>query len=205
MLLNGSFGKVNEEQKNIIQKIYQRNKYLISLINDLLDNAKLEETAYACHLAPVDLEDIIESAIKFHEEEVKMKSIILAFEKPAVKLPKIMLDKGRMYLAILNIIDNAIKYTHKGGTITISLRKNKESAEFKIQDSGIGIPENQKKHLFDKFFRANNAIKVEIVGSGLGLFIAKSIIESHHGKIWFDSKENQGSIFFFSLPIKPLS
>lgn len=202
MLLDGSFGKINKEQKDIIEKTYQRNKTLIYLVNDLLDIAKIEEKEYCYDLEPIDVEDLIKFVISSNQEEIERKKIELKFETPKIKFPKIILDKEKMLSAIKNIFDNAVKYTPAGGRITIFFKVSEKELEFKIEDSGIGIPEYQKKKLFAKFFRASNAIKMEPMGSGLGLFIAKNIIEKHHGKIWFESKENEGSSFFFSIPIK---
>ena len=99
-------------------------------------------------------------------------------------------------------MENAIKYTPEGGKIEISIARDEKEIKFQIKDSGIGIPENQKDKVFGKFFRAQNAIEKEATSSGFGLFISKKIIEAHKGRIWFDSKENKGSVFCFTLPIK---
>ena len=101
-------------------------------------------------------------------------------------------------MVIQNLFDNAVKYTPPKGKIEVGIISKKEEIEFKIKDSGIGIPDSQKEKIFTRFSRAGNATKA--AGSGLGLAIAKDIIEKHHGKIWFQSKENEGSTFFFSLP-----
>lgn len=202
MLLNGDFGALNQEQKDIIEKLHQRNNMLIHSVNDLLNMIRIEDKGYFYHFDRVDIEDLINSIIIFSQEELKRKKIIFQFEKPIVKLPKIMLDKEKICLAIQNIFDNSIKYTPLGGQITISLKNDNKNLEIKIQDSGIGIPDSQKKNIFEKFFRGSNAVKAQTIGSGLGLFITKEIIESHQGKIWFESKENKGSTFFITIPIK---
>lgn len=202
MLLAGDFGKITKQQRNIIEKMYQRDKMMVSLVSGLLHVAKIEEEGYAYHQTQVDFEELVKSVINFNEEEIKIKKIAFTFNKPASKLPEMLLDKEKMFLAIQNIVDNAVKYTPIKGKISLSLSVHGDDVECKVQDSGIGIPESQRDKLFSKFFRAANATKMEVGGSGLGLFITKNIIEAHGGKIWFTSKENQGSTFTIILPVK---
>jgi two-component system sensor histidine kinase VicK len=113
-----------------------------------------------------------------------------------------MLDQEKMKLAVQNLIDNAIKYSADNSKIDITLTSDNENIEFKIQDQGIGIPEAQQQKIFTKFFRGDNAEKVNTIGSGLGLFLAQNIIEAHSGKIWFESGAGSGTTFYFSLPIR---
>jgi len=100
-----------------------------------------------------------------------------------------------------NLIDNAIKYTKKEGLVKIRLTKKRKSIRCEIEDNGVGIPEIDKKNIFEKFFRSQNIMKYQTIGSGLGLFIAKSVIEISNGKIGFWSRENKGTTFWFELPI----
>ncbi len=202
MLLEGDFGQISKEQKDIIEKILQRDEALICLVDDLLHMAQNQKNQKDINLTLVDVEGLIESIINFEKGDIINKKIQIDFVKSNQEIPKVMLDKEKIYLAIQNIIDNAIKYTPDGGRVNVSLRVDKKNLEVKVEDSGIGIPENQKKNLFSQFFRGDNAVKTQTVGSGLGLFIAKSIVEDHKGKIWFESKENQGSKFFIKIPIR---
>jgi signal transduction histidine kinase len=98
-------------------------------------------------------------------------------------------------------LENAVKYTPKGGKIQVTANPDQGSIKIAVKDSGIGIPEEQQKNIFSRFFRAANAVKVETDGSGLGLFIAKSIVEKHGGKIWFESAQGNGTAFYFTLPM----
>ncbi len=107
-----------------------------------------------------------------------------------------------MRIVIQNFLDNAIRYSPEGGKISISLNSDGKNIQFKMQDFGMGIPKNQQDKIFTKFFRGDNAVRVNTVGSGLGLFLAENIIEAHSGKIWFESEENKGTSFYFTLPIK---
>ena len=201
MLLSGDFGTISEEQKEIIEKILQRNKILISLVKDFLDVVKFGEKESSDNLSPFDIENVIESVVSMEEEIIQKKKIIFKLEKPKIKLPKIVSDEKKIYLAVQNIINNAIKYTPVGGEVKVSFEVDKNNLLIKIQDFGIGIPEDQKKDLFTKFFRGTNAKEIENSGSGLGLFISKNIIESNKGKISFVSDENKGTTFTVTLPI----
>ena len=116
-------------------------------------------------------------------------------------MPKIKIDKEKIQVVVQNLIDNGIRYNKIGGNVTISLKHDKLFIYVTIEDTGIGISDLQHNRIFDKFFRADNAVKADAEGTGLGLFISKNIIEAHEGKISFKSKKNKGTIFTFSLPI----
>lgn len=201
MLLGGNFGKISKEQKVVIEKMRQRNKMLIYLVSDLLNLDKIESDSYFYHWSLIDAEDLVTSLVNSSKEEIKKKKIKFVVETPKTKPPKMILDKEKISFALQNIIDNAIKYTPIGGRINIFVTSNNKELRFEVQDSGIGVPQRDKEKLFVKFFRASNAVRASI-GSGLGLFISKSIIEAHGGKIWLESKENEGSTFYVSIPIK---
>jgi len=206
MLLEGDFGSVTKEQRHIIRKILERNKAMIFLVNDFFNVEKFGSKGLVYKWTMVDIEKLVGSVVKLAQEEISNKKIRLELEKTRIKMPKIMADEEKIGVAIQNLIDNAVKYTPPGGKIKISYRvkggEKGSRVEFKVQDYGIGIPEDQKKDLFTKFFRGRNVVKMNIVGSGLGLCIVKSIIEGHRGKVWFKSKDNQGSTFFFTIPVR---
>ncbi len=200
MFLEGDLGKITEEQREFVEKTYQANERMIRLINDLLNVARIEEGRYLYKPILSDLGLIVESVVDFYKEEAERKGVKIKFEKKE-KLPKVKVDEEKIKLAATNLIDNAIEYTPKGGEVTICLKSDKKEIEFSVQDTGIGIPENQKERVFTKFFRAANAMRIQTEGTGLGLFITKNIIEAHKGRIWFQSKEGEGTTFYFTLPI----
>lgn len=202
MLLDGDIGKITEEQRVFIERTYKSNERMIRLINDLLDISRIEEGRYLYQHTLCQIEDVIQSVIDSYQEEIDKRKLKVEFKKPEGKLPQAMLDVEKIILAIQNLFDNAVKYTLPHGIVTISLKDVKNKIEFSIKDTGVGIPENQKKRIFSKFFRAVKTTRMETDGSGLGLFIAKNIIEAHNGKIWFESTEGKGTTFYFSLPIK---
>ena len=116
------------------------------------------------------------------------------------KLPELLMDFDKMSIVFDNLLDNAVKYTSPGGDVILSVQKKDGKVEFKITDTGIGIPEDQKHRLFSKFFRADNAMLFQTSGSGLGLYMVKNIIDRHCGSISFESVENKGTIITFTLP-----
>lgn len=201
MLLDGDFGKATKEQRDLIKRLYNRNEELIGLLNNLLSASKIDKGIYVYDKSPADLEKIILSVIEFFQDKIKIKKINFSFKKPARKIPSVLMDAEKIKSAVQNLLDNALKYTPEGGNINISLEYNGGNAEFKIEDSGIGVLEEDREKMFNKFFRGANAFGLNENGSGLGLFITKKIIESHGGKIWFESG-SQGSKFHFILPIQ---
>ncbi len=202
MILDGDLGKITKEQRDFLQKTYLSNERMIDLINNLLNVARIEEGRYLYKLSLYRIEDIVQSVINSYKEETKRRKISLGFRKPKEKIPKLKMDVEKMNLAIQNLIDNAIRYTPSGGEVTVSLESDKKEIEFEVKDSGVGIPQNQQERVFSRFFRGANVMRMETEGAGLGLFITRNIIEAHGGKIWFESKENKGTTFYFTLPLK---
>ena len=200
MFLDGDLGKVSKEQKGFLEKSYVSNERMISLINDLLNVTRIEEGRYAYNLVAVDVAKTIQYLIDMQKIGAEQKGIKLEYKKSKKKLPSVKADEEKISLAIQNLIDNAIRYTPSGGEVIVSLRNKKEGLEISVKDSGIGIPKDQQRRVFTKFFRATNAIKIDTDGSGLGLFIVKNIIDAHKGKISFKSEKNKGTTFSILLP-----
>jgi signal transduction histidine kinase len=123
-------------------------------------------------------------------------------------MPAVELDPIKISVVVENLVDNALKYTRKEGQVTVEINDDKMNSarpavEVVVTDSGIGIPPGDQPKIFQRFFRSPSAVKVVTDGSGLGLFIAKDIVENHGGEIWFASKENEGTQFHFTLPQHP--
>ena len=201
MLLDGDLGSISEKQKEFLEKTYKSNERMITLINDLLNVTRIEEGRYIFKVFLFDIEEICQAIVDSFQERAKQKNLKLVFEKPEEKLPKIRLDNEKISLAIQNLVENAIRYTPANGEVTVSLRRANMSIELCIRDTGIGIPNDQLDRVFSKFFRGANVMRIDTEGTGLGLYIAKNIIEAHKGRIWFESKEDEGSTFCFKLPI----
>jgi len=202
MLLDGDLGQISPEQRDFIEKSYKSNEMMIALINDLLNVTRIEEGRYLYKSILTDLEPICRSVIESYKTGMEKRKIKFEFKKPEKKLPKAIIDVEKIKLVIDNLLGNAVRYTPIGGSIKISLKSVKKNIEFSVRDSGVGIPQNQQQRIFSKFFRAVNVLKMETEGSGLGLFIAKNIIEAHRGRVWFESEEGKGTTFYFTIPIK---
>ncbi len=200
MFLEESFGKINKEQEKYLEKVYSVNEKMVELINDLLNISRIEEGRYVYKPVSTDLTDLIEESLKQFKDKAENKKVNISFEKEG-SFFKSVIDPEKIKLVLQNLIDNAIKYNEKKGKVTIFLTSEKGRLKVAVKDTGLGIPEKEQKKIFTKFFRAKNVMKSDAEGSGLGLYINKEIIEAHKGKIWFESKEGEGSTFYFSLPL----
>ena len=200
MLLAGDAGKLSAEQKEFIQNIYDSNERMVALVNALLNITRIESGRLIVEPVPTDLRGLLEEVLTEIQpkiDERKMK-VFLKIDKD---LPKINIDPKLISEVFANLLTNAIKYTDMEGKISVSIGKNGNSIVCEVSDNGMGVPVSQKSRIFSKFFRADNALKVEGEGTGLGLYLVKTIVESSGGKIRFESEEGKGSSFFFSLPL----
>lgn len=202
MILDGDLGEVPEAQAEFLEKTYQSNERMIKLVNDLLNVTRIEEGRFLNSVKSEDIVKIIENTIAPLREVAERKKLKFEYKKPKDAIPKIKVDSERITLAVQNLVDNAIRYTRNGSIkVAVEFQKGKNIVLFSVTDTGIGVPKNQQDRVFDRFFRASTAVKTETEGTGLGLFIAKNIIEAHGGKIWFETEENKGSTFYISLPV----
>lgn len=183
-LLAGDFGGLNPDQQEYLGKTNQSNERMINLVDDLLNLSRIEEGRYIQTKTRFPLEDLVLKNIENIKFKLKNKAIEIYFEKSGSNF-SVLADKEKINLVVQNLIENAANYSLEGGKVVVFLIENTAEHQviFKVKDSGIGIPEDQKARIFTKFFRAQNAIKAQTVGSGLGLFINKNIIESHGGRI----------------------
>ena len=201
LFLEGDLGLITKEQKEFLEKTYKSNERMISLINDLLNVTRIEEGRYISQLLFYDISDITQSVIDLSKEEIKKKNIKIEFKKPEA-VPKVLMDQEKIKLVIENFIDNAIKYTFPGGKVTVEVIRGTNEIEVRVKDTGVGVPKDQQSRVFTRFFRGSNVVRLDTEGSGLGLFLAKNIIEAHGGKIGFESESGKGSTFYFTLPLK---
>jgi signal transduction histidine kinase len=145
--------------------------------------------------------DIIERVTGGLQLIAKEKNISLSVEIPHDMPHAVEADQALLHQAVYNLVENAIKYTPKGGEVTINLLSTPETLTFAIKDSGIGIPKDDMKRLFEKFYRGTNREALAQRGTGLGLAIVKSIAERHGGKVWVESELGKGSTFFLLIPL----
>lgn len=201
VLIVEDLGKINEKQKEYLEGAMQNTLRMIELVKDLLDVSRIEQGELDFKTKPSNLEKIVRKIIKEFSSFVRAKNSTIYF-KSLNKIPIINIDPLKIEQVISNLISNAIKYNKRKGKIDVYLERKGSEVIFHCKDNGIGISKPDKKKVFNKFYRSEKAIMLATGGSGLGLFIAKAIIEKSKGKIWFESKRGEGSSFCFSLPIK---
>jgi len=191
-----------EERKDLLDKVYQSNERMIRLINDLLDVTRIEEGRYLYNPKLEDIREVLKLSVKPVEDEAKIRKIKFKISLPKRSIPQVKVDKGKLGVAIQNLAENSVHYTNPGGKVAISVECHKDKKEIllKFKDTGIGIPKKQQERVCSRFFRGENVMRMATEGSGLGLFIAKNIIEAHKGRIWFESTEGEGSTFYFVIP-----
>ncbi len=199
MLLHGSGGEITKEQKDILDIIARESQRLIGMVNSILDLAKMEAGMMVFHFNPTDMMPLIHQAIAEIKPLAMGKEIRLQMENPQ-SLPMIKMDRERMLQVLRNFIGNAIKFTPRGGQITVSAVPKEGILEVCVKDTGPGIPKENLTIIFEKFQHAPLQRSNSMRGSGLGLAIAKHIITAHGGKVWAESGPGQGSSFFFVLP-----
>lgn len=192
----------NKEIRGWLLKIHELNERMIEIISDLLNAARIEEGRFGFEFQErVDLLTFLDKIIESYKIEIEEKRLDFSFSKKGFKNLYLRADPEKLEIALDNIIENAIEYTKEGGSVKIELEKPNGFVIIKIQDTGIGIAKKDLPRLFSKFFRAKNAISIQPSGSGIGLFIARNIIESHQGELWLESKLNKGTAFYIKLPL----
>lgn len=201
ILLSQELGKLTPRQKEYLSDALNILQRLDKTVEDFFRASRIESEYFQLHPQKIDLTQLSQKVIEDFSAWAKAHNCEIVFEKEE-NLPLIFADHLRIREVMESLLSNAIKYSEKGGKILIKIfRKNKEIV-FECQDFGIGIPKEERSKLFGKFFRSEKAIALNPEGSGLGLFLAKKIIELSKGKIWYRPNKPRGSIFAFSLPIK---
>lgn len=202
MILDGDLGSINEEQKNMLVKGVESNERMIRLVNDLLNVSRIEEGRFQYNFSVGVISDLVKSVIEELQPAIKERNIQFQLNFENHDLPPVRFDGSKLRLAIQNLIDNAIRYTPVGGSVSVVVGCNDEKSEvhIKVSDTGIGIPKNQQEKLFNKFFRGENVVRMQTEGTGLGLFIVRNIVLKHGGRITFTSTEGKGTQFVIWLP-----
>ncbi|NTU66925.1 MAG: HAMP domain-containing histidine kinase [Candidatus Moranbacteria bacterium] len=190
---------LTEKQISNIENIAEQSRKMARLVNDLLDVARIDQDRLILRHVSVDIGRISEEAVKSLAPILKAKGIGLAFSSSR-KSAKVLGDPEKIRMVIENLLGNASKYTINEGKIEVKVSQKDGSVVFSVKDNGVGIPKEQQKRIFEKFFRSDNIVKYQTEGTGLGLYIAKNVIEQLGGNIEFDSVEGLGTIFSFSLP-----
>ena len=173
---------------------------IANIVSDLITLSDIGFRYQKAKVKMVDLRDLVQKSIDRFKDEANLKKIALSYV-PGEETQKIEANEFTLAKAMDNLIDNALSYTNESGTVLVELKTDGTNAVLTVKDTGIGIPQEDQSSIFQQFFRAKNAVQKKNVGTGLGLFIVKTIIEGHGGKVWFESSEGKGSTFSASIPL----
>jgi signal transduction histidine kinase len=200
LILDGTYGEINEELRDAVEEIDHNGVALLSLINDVLDLAKIEAGAMKLRMTECEPEDLLLTAVSGLEYEAREKGLKLVTDLED-DLPAIEVDELRLTQHVLvNLVKNAIKFTAEG-EIEVGARKEDGKILFWVSDTGIGIPTEEQENIFESFRQVDGSLTRVAQGSGLGLTIARKFVEMHGGGIWVESEAGKGSSFRFTIPI----
>lgn len=201
MVLEGDAGKITKLQRQLLHEAFTSSDRMVHLINDFLNVSRVQTGKFMIDRHPVDLAKVVRQEVKSLETTAEARELrfkLTVPPKPAITL----VDEGKIRQVIMNFIDNALYYSKPGSEIKVTLTQTERDLQLEVTDQGIGVPVHQQAKLFTKFFRADNARKQRPDGTGVGLFLAKKVIDGHGGKLIFSSKEGSGSTFGFSVPLQ---
>ncbi len=201
MVLEGDVGKITDPQRKFLNEAFMSSERMVHLINDFLNVSRLQTGKFVIDKVPTDLSKIVEQEINSLKPNALARKLKYLY-KPPKKFPILNIDEGKIRQVIMNFADNALYYSHEDSSIEIGLSIDNNEVLFTVKDTGIGVPVGEQAHLFTKFYRASNARKQRPDGTGVGLFLAKKVVEAHGGKVIFESVEGEGSTFGFRLPIE---
>lgn len=212
MLLSGDAGKLNSEQTDYLKEVYHGSHRMVDLVNSLLNISRLELGTFEVNPVPTEIKEISQDVIKELQSMIQEKQITIK-EDYSHDLGKVKVDQKLTRIIFQNLLSNAVKYTPEKGIVEVGIKLRKMGEEMGdivafedvlyiyVRDNGYGIPKGQQDKIFTKLFRADNAKERETEGTGLGLYILKSIVKQSGGKVWFSSVENEGTTFYVLFPL----
>jgi PAS domain S-box-containing protein len=198
MLRDGFAGSINDQQLEFVNIVLGSVGRMNELIDTLLNITRIEAGGIIPKIQEVSLETLVQSVIAESLPDAEEKEIVLS-SKLDKDLPNVATDGLLVKEVYANLLSNAIKYTASGGAIRICLANNHSDITFSVRDSGYGIPLKSQKHIFTKFYRAENVTRRDVSGTGLGLYLTKTIADTLGGELWFESEEDVGTTFYFRL------
>jgi PAS domain S-box-containing protein len=187
----------DEKSRGYLTQMNKQIDELVTLMNDFLEVSKVRVGKFGISKEDLDISKLIKEVLSTYQRGVSTHEIVFKG-----KGGKVLADKTRITQVLLNLINNAVKYSPNAGKVVVNSYKDHKGITVSVQDFGVGIPKSDLKKVFDLFFRVNEEAHRKIKGYGLGLFITREIIKSHKGKLWVESEVGRGSTFFFTLPTK---
>ena len=190
--------------KDFMDTIHKQSIHLENLLNELLDFSRLEQKALKLEKEETNIVDVVRNAVESLKEKAENNGVRLEFESDEEDI-KAFIDPKRIRQVLINLIDNGIKFSKRDADdkfVKVRVEKKEDSVLISVEDNGLGIPKDKFDKIFDKFYRVDQSLTYEISGTGLGLTVAKEIVELHGGRIWVESEEGVGSTFFVELPLK---
>lgn len=204
MVLEGDVGAITPAQRQLLEEAYTSSERMVHLIGDFLNVNRLQTGKFMIDAAQVDLSKVVRQEVDSIQQMAAGHDTVVQYKAPA-RFPLLYIDEGKIRQVVMNFIDNAIYYSPEGKVIKVTLSIEDGDAVLRVTDKGMGVPAEVQKKLFTKFFRAENARKQRPDGTGIGLYLARKVIDGHGGKVVFESIEGKGSTFGFRLSIKKLS
>jgi signal transduction histidine kinase len=220
MLVEGIAGEMSVEQREFVRTIHEKGEQLLELITSLLDLSKLESGTLAMRKSDVTVEHVVSDVVHTVSPAARKKAVsVTSTVEPG--LPKLWADPTRLRQVMLNLVDNAMKFTPQGGTVRITirattmevepddeegglvlLRSKQPAVEIRVADTGIGIPDAEKSKVFDAFYQVDSRATRQVGGTGLGLSIVKRLVEGHDGRVWVEDNRPQGAVFVVTIPCR---
>lgn len=201
MLASGEMGPLNEEQRTYLEQCKAEAEKALGYVQDMLTIDKVQSAARYTFV-PVQIGRIVKDVIAdiSHTSHKEYIRVVLVNPEEADMMGTVLADEKKIRAVIENILDNAVKYSIAGSTVSVEFDQDERSVLIAVKDAGIGIPRSEYQHIFKRFFRGSNVRPAHKEGTGIGLYLSKHIIDRHGGKIWFESEEGKGTTFFIRIP-----
>lgn len=204
MLLEGDAGELDDKQKSMVKAAFISSERMVYLIADFLNVSRLKTGKLTIDPKEVNLPKLIEEEMGQLSDIANSRGLKLIFNRPS-QFPAVWLDENKTQQIVINLIENAVYFSQKDGTIQIDLKIDTQKIDFTVTDEGIGVPREDQPKLFNKFFRADNAKKARPDGTGLGLFMAKKVVIAQGGAVIYRDLHGKGSVFGFTFPLSAVT
>ena len=201
IVADGTQGKLNHDQKECLGIALSNINRLNRLIGDILDISKIQSNLLRVHVTACNIYDIVDQVYDLVKIEIERRELVLITDLEK-NLPLCLADRDRIIQVLMNLLNNAIKFTREKSKIALTCRRSADFIEFAVRDEGAGIPPEELSRLFGKFVQLDSTLVRRVGGTGLGLYISRNLVEAMGGRIWAESKIGEGSVFRFSIPAK---